>query len=239
MGKTKKGQKAKLDIVTQSRDVFNRKGIHITLGELASELGLGVSFITNHFRTKDHLIVAIAEEFNSRNREIEKVFSDTKELSLQRYARHFSAMMDNQYLHRCAIIAIFSFINAEKELFREIREYYPRSKDSVKLFVKSLVAGGYLEPSILQRKDYEIFAFQFVNLFMSWVVNHALFNVDKTYEEMKPVYLAGILSSLRPHFTDKGRQEFEALNFRKISHAQEPVPAVIQRSDSLNASVVT
>jgi AcrR family transcriptional regulator len=227
MGKTKKGQKAKLEIVTQSRDVFNRRGIHITLGELASELGLGVSFITNHFRTKDHLIVAIAEEFNTRNQEIEKLFSGIPEFSLQRYARHFSAMMDNQYLHRCAIIAIFSYINAEKELFREIREYYPRSKDSVRLFVKGLVAEGYLEPSILQRKGYDNFAFQFVNLFMSWVVNHALFNVDKTYHEMKPVYLAGIMSSLRPYFTEKGRLEYEGLNFRKISQAQEAPEPVL------------
>jgi AcrR family transcriptional regulator len=227
MGKTKKGQKAKLEIVTQSRDVFNRRGIHITLGELASELGLGVSFITNHFRTKDHLIVAIAEEFNTRNQEIEKLFSGIPEFSLQRYARHFSAMMDNQYLHRCAIIAIFSYINAEKELFREIREYYPRSKDSVRLFVKGLVAEGYLEPSILQRKGYDNFSFQFVNLFMSWVVNHALFNVDKTYDEMKPVYLAGIMSSLRPYFTEKGRLEYEGLNFRKISQAQEAPEPVL------------
>jgi AcrR family transcriptional regulator len=227
MGKTKKGQKAKLEIVTQSRDVFNRRGIHITLGELASELGLGVSFITNHFRTKDHLIVAIAEEFNTRNQEIEKLFSGIPEFSLQRYARHFSAMMDNQYLHRCAIIAIFSYINAEKELFREIREYYPRSKDSVRLFVKGLVAEGYLEPSILQRKGYDNFSFQFVNLFMSWVVNHALFNVDKTYHEMKPVYLAGIMSSLRPYFTEKGRLEYEGLNFRKISQAQEAPEPVL------------
>jgi AcrR family transcriptional regulator len=239
MGKTKKGQKAKLDIVTQSRDVFNRRGIHMTLGELASELGLGVSFITNHFRTKDHLIVAIAEDFNARNREIELAFSANQELSLLRYARHFSVMMDNQYLHRCAIVAIFSFINAEKELFREIREYYPRSKDSVRLFVRSLVAAGYLEPSILQRKGYDIFAFQFVNLFMSWVVDHALFNVDKTYEDMKPIYLAGIMSSLYPYFTEKGRREYDGLNFRKISQCQEAYSDRFQRSDNLNASVVT
>jgi AcrR family transcriptional regulator len=223
MGKTKKGQKAKIEIVTQSRDVFNRRGIHITLGELASELGLGVSFITNHFRTKDHLIVAIADEFNTRNREIEQEFSDGGSVNLLSYARMFSTMMDNQFLHRCAIIAIFSFINAEKELFREIREHYPRSKDSVRLFVRSLVEAGYVEPSILQRKSYEVFAFQFVNLFMSWVTNHALFNVDKTYEEMKPIYLAGIMSSLRPFFTEKGKEEFDGLNFKKISQSGVPV----------------
>lgn len=216
MGKTKKGQKAKLEIVTQSRDVFNRKGIHITLGELASELGLGVSFITNHYRTKDHLIVAIADEFNERNREIEASFAKEPEVSLLRYARMFSAMMDNQYLHRCAIIAIFSFINAEKELFRDIKDTYPRSRESVRVFVKSLSDAGYVDPVLLQRKNYEVFSFQFVNLFMSWVVNHALFNVDRTYEEMKPSYLAGILASLRPYFTQKGRDEFEALNFRKL-----------------------
>lgn len=220
MGKTKKGQKAKQEIVTQARDVFNRRGIHITLGELASEMGLGVSFITNHFRTKDHLIVAIAEEFNERNKEIESVFAAEPGVSLTRYAKKFSVMMDNQYLHRSAIIAIFSFINAEKELFRDIRDYYPRSKDSIRIFVRNLVDAGYLEPSILQRKGYEVFAFQFVNLFMSWVTNHALFNVDKTYEEMKPVYLSGILSSLRPYFTEKGRTEFEGLNFRRISQPE-------------------
>jgi AcrR family transcriptional regulator len=219
MGKTKKGQKAKLEIVTQSRVVFNRKGIHITLGELASELGLGVSFITNHYRTKDHLIVAIADEFNERNRDIEAAFSAETGISLSRFARMFSAMMDNQYLHRCAIIAIFSFINAEKELFREIKDAYPRSRESVRIFVKSLSDAGFVDPILLQRKNYEIFSFQFVNLFMSWVVNHALFNADRTYLEMKPSYLAGILASLRPYFTQKGHEEFDALNFRKICSA--------------------
>ena len=222
MGKTKKGQKAKLEIVTQSRDVFNRKGIHITLGELASELGLGVSFITNHYRTKDHLIVAIAGEFNERNREIEAAFAAEPGVSLSRFARMFSAMMDNQYLHRCAIIAIVSFINAEKELFREIKDAYPRSRESVRIFVKSLSDAGYVDPVLLQLKNYEVFSFQFVNLFMAWVVNHSLFNVDKTYEEMKPAYLAGILASLRPYFTPKGRDEFDGLNFRKIC-AMSPV----------------
>jgi hypothetical protein len=89
------------------------------------------------------------------------------------------------------------------------------------------VAEGYLESSILQRKGYDNFAFQFVNIFMSWVVNHALFNVDKTYDEMKPVYLAGIMSSLRPYFTEKGRLEYEGLNFRKISQAQEAPEPVL------------
>jgi hypothetical protein len=76
-----------------------------------------------------------------------------------------------------------------------------------------------MDPSILQPKGYDVFAFQFVNLFMSWVTNHALFNVDMTYEEMKPVYLAGIMSSLRPFFTDKGKEEFDSLNFEKISQS--------------------
>lgn len=216
MGKTKKGRRAKLEIVNQSRDAFNRKGIHMTLGELASELGLGVSFITNHFRTKDHLIVAIADDFNERNRAIEATFSEFPGINLLRYARMFSAMMDNQYLNRSAIVAIFSIVSAEKELFREIKEAYPRSRQSVRIFVKTLVGAGYLEANILQRKGYEVFCFQFVNLFMSWVVNHALFNADRTYADMKPVYLAGIMSSLRPFLTSKGLQEFEALNFRKI-----------------------
>jgi hypothetical protein len=39
---------------------------------------------------------------------------------------------------------------------------------------------------------------------------------------MKPVYLAGIMSSLRPFFTDKGKEEFDSLNFEKISQSVVP-----------------
>jgi hypothetical protein len=83
--------------------------------------------------------------------------------------------------------------------------------------VEALVATGHLEPSVLLPEAYEVFRFQFINLFMAWVVNLELFDYDRGYEAMKPVYLEGIVNCLLPHMTPFGREEFNRLKFKELA----------------------
>ena len=96
MSKLSKGQLSRKKIINDAREVFNRKGSQITIQELALELGEGVSYITNHYRTKDHLIVAIAGEYEEKYYEI--LAKNGYDLStMEKVARFVSAVMDLQY----------------------------------------------------------------------------------------------------------------------------------------------
>jgi hypothetical protein len=59
----------------------------------------------------------------------------------------------------------------------------------------------------MEEKTYEVFHFQLTNLFTNWVINLELYDIGKTYTEMKPVYLKGIISIFLPFLTEKGFRE--------------------------------
>ncbi|MCC6412838.1 MAG: TetR/AcrR family transcriptional regulator [Saprospiraceae bacterium] len=217
MEKLTKGLKAKNEIITRATEVFNQKGIHTTLNELAEELGQSISYITNHFRTKDYLFVAIAQRYEAQHKEINVRFNEEPGFNLNKVVRLFSAIMDNQYTYRCSIIAVFASSNSQKALFQQVNESFVNSRNNIRQFVEALVATGYLDPRALSPTAYEVLKFQFINLFMAWLVNLELFDYEMGYEAMKPIYLEGILNCLLPHMTPFGSEAYSKLNFTKLS----------------------
>lgn len=216
ISKTNKGRKTKEEIIAQAKEVFNQKGISITLSELAGELGHGLSYITNHFRTKDHLFVAIAQAYEIQFQAILLRYDAQPGISLLKIAQIFSDIMDQQYAFRCAIIAIFASSSSQKVLYKQVAESYPNNKAGIRELTSTLVETGYLEPKILEEESHEVFNFQFVNLFMTWVVNLELYDQEKTFKQMKPIYLRGILQCFLPYLTPSGKQALEALDIEAI-----------------------
>ncbi|MDX2133453.1 MAG: TetR family transcriptional regulator [Saprospiraceae bacterium] len=216
INKTKKGRKTQEDIIAHAKAVFNRKGISITLNELADELGQGLSYITNHFRTKDHLFVAIAQAYEGQLAGLLMTYYAEPDISFLKIARLFSDIMDQQFEHRCAIIAILVATNNQKELFKQVTESYASNRSGIRRFAESLVAAGYLQPEILEDNAFEVFNFQFVNLFTTWMVNLELYDPGKGYACMKPIYLKGIFNTFNAYLTTTGKADFEALDFEAI-----------------------
>lgn len=214
MIKLTKGQLSKQKIINESREVFNRKGSQITVQELAIELGEGVSYITNHYRTKDHLMVAIAMEYEEKFYEVLKNLEELE--SLEHAASMISSIMDIQYEYRCAILAIVASGSNQKVLFRQIQESYQKNVSNFAGFMQLLVTNGILKDDVLNKDELAVLRFQHVTLLTTWLVSLELFDHPNSYSKMKPLYLKGIIGSFSPYFTAKGLKQFRAINFKKF-----------------------
>jgi AcrR family transcriptional regulator len=221
MEKLTKGLKAKNEIVTRATEVFNRRGINTTLNELAGEMDQSISYICNHFRTKDHLFVAIAQRYEDELQELLQTFGMAGGFDLTIMVRHFSAVMDLQYAYRSAIIAVFSSSNTQKVLFHQVTRSFNTSRKNIRQFAEVLVATGYMRANVLEPQTFDVFKFQFVNLFMAWLVNLELFDYEAGFDAMKPVYLEGLVNILLPHMTEKGQAEYHCLDF--VDLAKNPL----------------
>lgn len=211
----RKGELSRNKIVEQAREVFNRKGSQITIQELAKELDEGVSYITNHFRTKDHLIVAIAAQYEQKYYEIFQMTGEDLG-SMDKIARFVSSIMDLQYDYRCAILSVVASSNSQKVLFKQIQESYHKNVANFAAFAGMLVHFKLVKDQLLQKEELNVFQFQYVNLHTTWVVSLELYDHPAGYKKMKPLYLQGILNCLLPYFTAKGMKQYKALDFKKI-----------------------
>jgi AcrR family transcriptional regulator len=208
-----KGQLSKQKIIREARDVFNRKGSQITVQELAMELGQGVSYITNHYRTKDHLIVAIAVEYEEKFYEIlgqlNKGFN-----SLDQLAVLVSSVMDLQYEYRCALLSVVASSSNQKVLFKQVKDSYRKNISNFSDFIRLLVTNGILKEEILGKEELAIIRFQYVNLHTTWVVSLELYDHPNSYKKMKPLYLKGILNCFLPYLTLKGSRQYRLIDFK-------------------------
>lgn len=215
MSKLSKGQLSRKKIISEAREVFNRKGSQITIQELALELGEGVSYITNHYRTKDHLIVAIAGEYEEKYYELlQKIAVDLS--TLEKVARFVSAVMDLQYDYRCAILAVVASSSSQKVMFKQIQESYNKNVANFSAFIQLMVSNKMVGEVLLQKEELSVFRFQYVNLHTTWVVSLELYDHPAGYRKMKPLYLRGIINCFLPYLTPNGMKQYKALDFKKI-----------------------
>jgi hypothetical protein len=74
-----------------------------------------------------------------------------------------------------------------------------------------LVNNGLVQPEILEEPNFEIFTFQFVSIFTTWVISLEIYHSDRPYNEIKTIYLKGILNCFYPYLTKKGMQQISLL----------------------------
>jgi AcrR family transcriptional regulator len=196
----KKGVRSRQWIVEQSALVFNTFGIDITLNQLSDHLEISRGRISHFFATRDELFVAISEAYQSKLKEIRTVFLTEKpEYTLADLELFFGQIMDNQYSYRCAILYVSGHGNSKKEMNQHISESYREHKVSIRFLTEYLVKSQSLKQDILDESNYPIFEFQFVNLFTSWVISKEIYYPDKSYLEMKPLYLKGLFRLFDPY----------------------------------------
>ena len=75
MQKLSKGAITRQTLITDARKVLNENGISLTLRELSSKMGVTIGRITNHFPTKDHLFVALSEDYEIQFNQLMKSLS--------------------------------------------------------------------------------------------------------------------------------------------------------------------
>jgi AcrR family transcriptional regulator len=201
-----KGKQSREEIINSSRQIFNEYGIHLTLVNLADLMDSTLGRLTYHFRNKDLLFIAIAQDYEVKLLELRNK-RNMNQISLNNFINTFTQVMDLQYDYRCAMRYIISSVNSSVEMKKHLQETYSNNREQIRKTIEAYVNGGLLQSRVLCEEIYEVFLFQFTNLFTNWVINLELYDNDKEYTEIKPVYLNGIISVFIPFLTEKGQQE--------------------------------
>lgn len=202
----------------KARLIFNEKGLDITLDVIAQEMGLTKGRITNHFPTKESLFQAITTYYEWQLGEYIRAFNmPGRELTLHSLGLLISGVMDVQYENRCVIGYLTLVTEEKKEMFAYISENYKRNVQGIRSRVTAMVQRGLLVQEILHQKTFPVFLFQYVTVLTNWVISEQHYNLETSYEKMKPVYLRGIMQCYLPYLTEEGKRQYDALSFTRLA----------------------
>jgi AcrR family transcriptional regulator len=208
MSSYNKGKRSREEIISSSRRIFNEYGIQITLARLAELMDTTLGRLTHHFRNKDLLFIAIALDYEEKLAELRSKRT-SNQVSLDSLINAASTVMDLQYDYRCAMRYIVSSLKGIDEMKTHISQTYANSRLNIRALIEAHVQAGSLKSQILTEDTYDVFLFQFTNLFTNWVINLELYDNGKEYASLKPIYLKGIISVFLPFLTEKGKIEVE------------------------------
>jgi AcrR family transcriptional regulator len=218
MKKIAKGDLTRKIILDTARQIFNEKGINLTIENLAAEMGMPKGRLTNHFSTKDKLFLAILSEYEDKlaNKIVElKDFYLSK--SLPDLITVISKVMDVQFDYRCAISFLTVLGPGQAELREQIQSGIKRNREIIYARLQVLVKNRLLLPDILEAEAFESFLFVYVNTMTQWVNYYDMYDPHKEYAVVKPLYIRGILEHVyRPYFTKKGIKELLELDYNKF-----------------------
>jgi AcrR family transcriptional regulator len=207
MQKTTKGALTRQLIVTEARRVFNENGITLTLGELASKMGVTIGKITNHFRTKDFLIIGLSDDYENQFNELIKSFSPEGGVSLTKLYFSMEKVMKLQYEHRCLMLFVCATGLDQDLIIRQISAKWNKNLMRFKAQIVSMVNEGILDKSVLIPENFEVLKFQYINSLTTWLVSQTLYDMDRQLSKSIRIYLKGILYTFYPYLTRKGKTE--------------------------------
>lgn len=211
MKKQSKGVQTRKNIIDQVNKLYNRTEKILTLDELAGELNLTRSRITNYFPRKEQLILAIYEEYSKKLDKLIKTYNpDNEKLNLKSLVDYYSKIMDLLFEYRFAISYLFVNPLNDEELARHLEETYEENKNRLFNRIKILVVSGLVDKELLEQKNFDAFSFQHTNLLTTWVISYRIYDNKAGFKNMKPVYLRGVLNCYLPFMTESGKTDFLA-----------------------------
>jgi AcrR family transcriptional regulator len=215
MKKVPKGESTRITIMDNARDIFNNKGINLTLDNLATEMKITKGKITNHFPTKDKLFLAILADYEEK---LAALVIGMKEhyvsRTLSSLVTVLSNIMDLQYQYRCCIVYLNVLSPAQSEIRDHIKSTLGRNLGAIKVRMMGFVEGKILDSAMLEPDMFDAFIFIYINQLTQWVVYFDMYDKEKGFEKMKPVYIKGIMYHVYgPYLTVKGRKELQQLKF--------------------------
>lgn len=177
MAKYSKGERTKSDIVKRINRLFNEKEMFLTWDDIAAELGLSRSRITNYFPKKDLLILAIYIEFEQR---LKLVLEDHEglhnDLDLAVLKEYYTKVMDLLFDFRFAISYVLVNPMNDKALRSHIDETYEKNRVRLYERVNKLVQSDIVDQKLLLENNFNAFAFQHTNLLTTWVITYRLYD---------------------------------------------------------------
>lgn len=217
--KLMKGDLTRKKILDDARAIFNEKSINLTLDNLASEMGITKGRITNHFSTKDKLFLAILADYEEKIDNLASTLGPHfRSSSLHDYFFALSRVMDLQYQYRCCII----YLNVLSPGQSELREHTYRQSQirmaSIRKRTEILIEGKMINKELLEKGNYDAFIFVYVNLLTQWVIHVDMYDMEKGYKEVKPLYMRAIFEhTYGPYLTAKAKKELLKIDFEQMS----------------------
>jgi AcrR family transcriptional regulator len=213
LGKGKLTRKSTLDA---AREIFNEKGINLTIDNLAAEMDVTKGKITNHFATKDKLFLAILSDYEEQlsitlaNLKVQYEYK-----TLQSVLYVISNVMDILFQYRCSIIYLNVLSPGQSELREHIRRNVSRNIQDIRGRLSLMVNNKLVKAEILEKNAFEAFIFIYINQLTQWVVYFDMYDQERSFKKMKPIYLRGIMHHVYgPYLTEKGRKELESLKYK-------------------------
>jgi hypothetical protein len=96
-------------------------------------------------------------------------------------------------------------------MHEQVTGSYKTNSKQVGQMVNVLVDAGLIRQELQQPENFEVFCFQHVNLFTTWVISLEIYYSTSSYKKMKPVYLKGIFGCYYPYLTKKGLAQYQVL----------------------------
>jgi AcrR family transcriptional regulator len=211
-----KGKLTRKTILDAAREIFNEKGINLTIDNLASEMEVTKGKITNHFATKDKLFLAILADYEEQlGNTLASLREQYESKTLGSVMSLISPIMDLQFEYRCSIIYLNVLSPGQSELREHTRRNAAKNIEAIRNRISLMVNNKLLKEEILEKDAFDAFIFIYINQLTQWVVYFDMYDQDRSFKKMKLVYLRGIMHHVYgPYLTEKGRKELENLKYK-------------------------
>jgi AcrR family transcriptional regulator len=207
-----KGELTKQNIVKAVNQLFNEKEMLPAWDDLASELKIHRSRITNYFPKKELLLLAIYLEFEENLKVLIEKQGYTEQIeNFSALKDYYSAIMDLLFDYRFAISYVLVNPNNDEDLNNHINTTYKNNKLRLYQRVEHLVNAGLVRKKLLDEDQFKPFAFQHTNILTTWIISYKLYDRHLEFSEVKPTYLKGVLLCYFPFLSEKGKKEISNL----------------------------
>lgn len=216
MEKLGKGKLTRKTILDAAREIFNEKGINLTIDNLASEMEVTKGKITNHFATKDKLFLAILADYEEQlGNTLASLREQFESKTMGSVMSLISPVMDLQFEYRCSIIYLNVLSPGQSELREHTRRNAVKNIEAIRNRISLMVTNKLVKGEILEKEAFDAFIFIYINQLTQWVVYFDMYDQERGFKKMKPVYLRGIMHHVYgPYLTSKGRKELEELEYK-------------------------
>jgi AcrR family transcriptional regulator len=216
MEKLGKGELTRKSTLDAARKIFNEKGINLTIDNLAAEMEVTKGKITNHFASKDKLFLAILADYEEQlsiTLANLKVHYEYK--SLQSVLHVISNVMEILFQYRCSIIYLNVLSPGQSVLREHIKRNVSRNIEDIRSGLSLMVNNKLIKAEILDKSAFDAFIFIYINQLTQWVVYFDMYDQERSFKKMKPVYLRGIMHHVYgPYLTSKGKKELMGLQYK-------------------------
>jgi AcrR family transcriptional regulator len=221
--KLPKGELTRKLILDTARRIFNERGVNITLDNLAKELGIPKGRITNHFATKDKLFLAILEDYEQGLAGLRVKLKDLYECrKLSDIVTIISEVMDLQFEYRCAILFLAVLSPGQEEFRVKTGESRSLSDKVIRHRMGNMVKHGLVAERVLEESQFELFMFIYVNTLSQWVIYYDMYDFDRDFRKMKPIYIKSIVEHVYgPYLTSKGRKQWKEMDLDALINSRQ------------------